>query len=106
MIVIPIHTPFLLVKLADLFILLSAGTLSIALYCKVRYCCLRLVIFKLTRLTATQAQNILSTTGIVESGFPVDDLVENYDLKIDEQVNATSVNNQQEIKSTSRRLEI
>ena len=32
--------PFLLVKLADLFVLLNAGTLAIALYRKVRYCCL------------------------------------------------------------------
>ena len=61
--------PFLLVKLADLFILLSAGTLAIALYRKVRYWCLHLVIFKLTRLTATQAQNILSTRGTLKVVF-------------------------------------
>jgi hypothetical protein len=36
--------PYLLVKLADLFVLLNAGTLAIALYRKVRYYCLHLVI--------------------------------------------------------------
>ncbi|GLB40248.1 hypothetical protein LshimejAT787_0801190 [Lyophyllum shimeji] len=59
--------PFLLVRLADLFVLLNAGTLAIALYRK--------------------AQGILSTTEIVKSGL--DALVEDYGLKIDEQVNAT-----------------
>ncbi|KAF8160046.1 fido domain-containing protein [Crassisporium funariophilum] len=59
--------PFLLVKLADLFVLLNAGTLAIDLYRK--------------------AQGILSTMGIVESGLDV--LVEDYGRKIDEQVKKT-----------------
>jgi hypothetical protein len=35
--------PYLLVRLADIFVLLNAGTLAIALFRKVRYHCLHLV---------------------------------------------------------------
>jgi hypothetical protein len=44
--------PFLLVRLADLFVLLKSGSLAIDLYRKVRYLRLRLS----TRLTVTQTR--------------------------------------------------
>ena len=84
--------PSLLVKLAVLFVLLNAGTLAIALYHKVRLllsCILSSSSWwwVIGDQPLTQAHGILSTLGIVETGLDV--LVEEYGLKIDEQVNTT-----------------
>ncbi|KAF8959838.1 hypothetical protein BDZ97DRAFT_1373525 [Flammula alnicola] len=59
--------PFLLVRLADLFVLLKSSTLAIDLYRK--------------------AQGILSSKGIVDSGL--DTFIQKYALQVDGEVNET-----------------
>ena len=72
--------PFFLVRLADMFIILKADTLSVDLYRKV--CHLLSVYFDLTN--QAQVQVNLSSIGIVDSGL--DALINTYGPEVDRQV--------------------
>lgn len=77
--------PFLLVRLADLFVLLKSGTLASDLYRRVSP--IVFVYFNSTSHHPNQAQGILSSKGVVDSGL--DALVRQYALQVDHEVKET-----------------